>query len=78
MRGGNPETHRNGNFEKRLKETMDTESDPEMYTPMSTGQEEMDYADEKFPLVKQFNQTNMRPGGRRPRSTQSQMGKDND
>lgn len=61
MRGGNPETHRNGNFERRLKETMDSELEPELLTPHSAGAEELDY---EFPLVDQFKQTNMRPNRR--------------
>jgi hypothetical protein len=69
---------RSENFERRLKETMNSELEPEMVTPMTTGQEELDYADEKYPIVKQFNQTNMFPGGRKPRNSQSQMGRDND
>lgn len=74
MRGGNPETHRNGNFEKRLRETMDSELEPEMVTPNTGGSEELDY-DEKFPLIDQFKQTNMRPGGRRKsREDQYQTG----
>jgi len=63
MRGGNPETHRNGNFEKRLKETMDSELEPELVTPNSAASEEMPFLEEKFPLVKQFNQSNF--SGRR-------------
>lgn len=63
MRGGNPETHRNGNFERRLRETMDSELEPEMVTPNTGGCEELDY-NENFPLVDQFRQTNMRPNRR--------------
>jgi hypothetical protein len=65
MRGKNPETHRNENFERRLKQTMDSELEPEMITPNTAGAEDLpDYVD-KFPLVEQFNQTNMRsPKGR--------------
>lgn len=63
MRGGNPETHRNGNFERRLRETMDSELEPELVTPTGAGAEEIDYT-EKFPLVEQFKQTNMRPNRR--------------
>jgi len=46
-------------------------------TPMTAGSEEMDF-DDKFPLIDQFKQTNMKPGGRKPRQSQSQMGIDND
>lgn len=67
MRGGNPETHRNGNFEKRLKETMDSENDPEMFTPNSAGSEELPEYDDKFPLVRQFGQTNMNGRKRKTR-----------
>jgi len=63
MRGGNPESHRNSNFEKRLKETMDSELEPEMITPNTAGSEELDY-DDAFPLIRQFRQGNMRPNRR--------------
>jgi hypothetical protein len=53
---------------------MDSELDPEMVTPNTAGSEELDY-DEKFPLVDQFAQTNMRPSRRRVRtSSQDQSG----
>ena len=67
MRGGNPETHRNGNFEKRLRETMDSELDPEMVTPNTGGPEELPSYEENFPLTRQFKQTNMRTNPRRAR-----------
>jgi len=57
---------------------MDSELDPEMVSPQTCGEEELDYVPEKFPIVKEFNQTNMFPGGRRQRNTQSQRGKDQD
>jgi hypothetical protein len=75
LRSKEDATGRAGNFERRLRETMDTESDPEQITPNTAGAEELPY-EENFPLVKQFNQTNMRPGGRRKGGGQSQRGKD--
>jgi hypothetical protein len=69
-------TGRASNFERRLKETMDTETDPESFTPNTSGAEELPY-NEKFPLIDIFNQTNMVPGGRRKGSGQRQNGDDN-
>ena len=63
MRYNKSATDRSKNFEDRLKETMDSELEPEMVTPNSAGSEELDY-NEKFPLVDQFGQTNMRPNRR--------------
>lgn len=77
MRRNSTATDRSGNFERRLRETMGSELEPEMVTPNTAGSEELDY-DEKFPLIDQFKQTNMRTGGRRPRSTQKQQGPSND
>lgn len=68
------ESHRAGNFERRLRETMDSELEPEMVTPNTAGSEELDY-DSNFPLIDQFRQTNMRPARRRGRtSDQAQDG----
>jgi hypothetical protein len=69
-------TGRAGNFERRLKQTMGSELTPEMVTPNSAGAEELPY-NEKFPLVDEFNETNMFPGGRRKGSGQRQNGDDN-
>lgn len=79
MRRNSSPTDRSDNFARRLKQTMDTESDPEMFTPNTAGAEELTSYEENFPLVEEFNQTNMRSGGKRPvRSTQKQAGKSND
>lgn len=75
MRGS--KTERGDNFERRLRETMGTESDPEMFTPNTAGAEEFPEGEECFPLVKQFNQTNMRARGGRRGST-SGRGRDQD
>jgi hypothetical protein len=75
FRSKTPETHRDSNFERRLKETMGSELEPEMITPNTAGEEELPY-EENFPLVNQFNQTNMKPGGRRKAGGQSQRGID--
>lgn len=66
MRRNSSPTDASANFTRRLRETMDTESDPEMYTPNTAGSEELDY-DEIFPLVRQMRQTNMRTGRRKVR-----------
>ena len=58
MRGSS--TERAANFERRLRETMDSESEPEQVTPNTAALEEMPDREEVFPLVKQFNQTNGR------------------
>lgn len=68
---------RSENFERRLKQTMNSELDPELVTPMTAGCEELDYT-ETFPLVEDFHQTNMKPRMRGTRITQSQRGKDQD
>ena len=71
-----PETHRASNFERRLKKTMNSESDPEMFTPNTAGAEELTSYTENFPLVEDFNQTNMRSkSGQRQRTN---SGKDNE
>jgi hypothetical protein len=75
MRGS--KTERGENFERRLRETMDSELEPEQVTPNTAGAEDLPDYVEKFPLVEQFNQTNMK-SPKRFRSTQSQAGKDND
>jgi hypothetical protein len=71
-------TGRAGNFQKRLAETMDSELSPEMVTPNTAGSEELSDYDEKFPLVNEFRQTNMRSGGRRIRDGQRGLGRDNE
>lgn len=76
MRGSN--TERGENFERRLRQTMNTESDPEQFTPNTAGAEELPEYEENFPLTKQFNQTNMRGRGGTKRGSQSQRGKDAD
>lgn len=65
------------NLKKRMAETMGSESDPELVTPMTAGSEELPAYDECIPLVRQFRQTNMH-GRRRGRSTQQGRGKDAD
>jgi hypothetical protein len=69
---------KNDNFIRRLKETMDSELEPEMVTPDTAGCEEQE-GREVFPLVNEFNQTNMldRPHHGRRRST-SGRGEDQD
>jgi hypothetical protein len=76
MRGS--KTERADNFERRLKETMGTEQEAEVFTPQTGGQEELTPYEEIFPLVKKFNQTNMRSGGKRVRDGQLQSGRDNE
>lgn len=66
MRRGSS-TDRSDNFERRLRETMDSELEPEMVTPNSAGAEELPSYEENFPLVRQFGQTNMRTNPRRAR-----------
>jgi hypothetical protein len=70
-------TARASNFERRLKETMNTETDPEMYTGNTAGAEELPY-NEKFPLIDIFNESNMKPGGKRVRDGQRGLGRDNE
>ena len=55
-------------FVRRLKETMNTETEPEMVTPNTAGAEELDY---EFPLIDQFRQTNMRPSKGKRKTSQS-------
>jgi hypothetical protein len=69
-------TGRAENFARRLKQTMGTESDPEMVTPQTSTIEELPYGD-IFPIVNNMNQTNMFPGGRRKGGGQRQNGDDN-
>ena len=71
-------SEKNDNFIRRLKETMDSELEPEMVTPNTAGCEETE-GKEIFPLVNTFNQTNMldRPHHGRRRST-SGLGFDQD
>jgi hypothetical protein len=66
------------NFISRLKETMDSELEPELVTPQTAGCEETE-GREIFPLVNAANQTNMlyRPHHGRRRST-SGLGFDQD
>lgn len=74
------------NLEKRMKQTWDSELDPELVTPMTAGFEEEPDKAEVFPIVRQFHQTNMRAGvggggtgkGSRHRSNQSERGHDED
>ena len=58
FRGNAPETHRDSNFERRLRTTTDSESDPESYTPMTAGVEELPEYAEKFPLVRNLRSSN--------------------
>ena len=76
MRRDSISTDRSDNFERRLRETMDTESDPEMFTPNTAGSEEFPEGDECFPLVEQFRQTNMKGGSARRGSSTSGRGRD--
>lgn len=78
MRRNSSPTDASANFERRLKETFDSELEPECYTPNSAAAEEMPDREEVFPLVKQFNQTNGR-GRNSPRvGHQSGRGRDQD
>jgi hypothetical protein len=72
------ETHRVGNFERRLRQTMDSELESEHVTPDSAGAEELPEYLEVFPLVKQFKQTNMSgsPGRGRRGSDDQRQSKD--
>jgi hypothetical protein len=63
MRVNKTSRDRSNNFEERLHETMDSELDPEIITPNTGGSEELDY-DDKFPLIRQFRSTNMKPNRR--------------
>jgi hypothetical protein len=71
------ETARAGNFERRLRQTMNTESDPEVVSPQTAAIEELPYED-VFPAVNNLNQTNMFPGGKRVRDGQRGLGRDNE
>jgi hypothetical protein len=75
MRRDRTPTDGSTQFERRLKQTMDSELEPEQVTPNTAGAEELPY-DENFPLVRQFRQTNMFPGGRRKGGGQGQRGLD--
>jgi hypothetical protein len=67
---------KNDNFIRRLRETMDSELEPEMVTPNTAGCEEQE-GREIFPLVNKFNQTNMLDRPRHGRSgNTSGRGKD--
>ena len=77
MRRNSTPTDRAANFEERLKETMNTESDPESFTPNTAGAEELPEYQDRFPLTRQFNQTNMRGSGGKTQS-KSGRGKDSD
>lgn len=54
------ESHCFGNFERRLRTTIDSELEPESITPNSAGAEELTEYESVFPLTRQFSQTNMR------------------
>lgn len=73
-----PRSDKSENFERRLKETMDSELEPEMVTPNTAGCEETE-GREVFPLVNTFNQANMltRPHHGHHRNT-SGRGEDQD
>lgn len=58
------ESHCFGNFERRLRTTIDSELEPEQITPNSAGAEELTEYEEVFPLTRQFCQTNMRTPSR--------------
>jgi hypothetical protein len=77
MRRNSTPTDRSDNFERRLRQTMDSELEPEMVTPNSAACEENPEKEEVIPLVKQFNQTNMRGRGGRL-GNQSGRGRDQD
>lgn len=77
MRRDSSPTDGSKQFERRLRETMGTESDPEMYSPNTAGTEEFPEGEECFPLVRQMNQGNMRARGGGRRST-SGRGRDQD
>jgi hypothetical protein len=77
MRRDRTATDRSDNFERRLKETMNSENEPEQITPNTAGAEELPSYEEIFPLTKQFNETNMRGRGGR-QGNQSGRGRDQD
>lgn len=76
MRSNGSATDRSSNFERRLRETRDSELEPEMVTPNTAAYEEMVDREEVFPLVKQMNQTNGR--GRNSGRTGNQSGRGRD
>lgn len=76
MRGS--KTERGENFVRRLRETLDSELEPEFYTPHTAAYEEMPDREEVFPLVKQFNQTNGRGRNSGRVGHQSGRGRDQD
>lgn len=78
MRSNRTPTDRSSNFEDRLKQTIDSELEPEQVTPNTAGFEELPEYEENFPLVRQFNQTNMRGRKGTPKPTQRQAGRDMD
>ena len=77
FRGPAPETHRDGNFTERLRQTMGTETDPEMYSGNTAGNEEFPEGEECFPLVRTMRQGNMRGSGGKGES-KSGRGRDQD
>lgn len=78
MRRNSSPTDGSRQFERRLRETMDSELEPEMVTPNTAASEEMPDREEIFPLVKQFNQTNGRGRNSGGRGSQSGRGRDAD
>ena len=72
-----PSSLKDDNFRRRLAETMGSELDPELVTPMSAGFDQGPDHEENFPLVRQFRDTNMGPRrGSRSRNDDSQRGRD--
>jgi hypothetical protein len=78
MRSNRTPTDGSTQFERRLKQTMGSELEPEMITPNTAGAEELTAYVENFPLVEQFRQTNMKSGGRRVPDGQKGRGRDAD
>lgn len=70
--GEPPETHRSSNFERRLRETNNSELEPEQVTPNSAGAEELPEYEQVFTLPRQFQQTNMRSTRGRRKNGDSQ------
>ena len=66
------ESHRGGNFERRLRETWNSELEPEQVTPNTAGAEELPEYEEIFPLVRQLRSTNMRSSGGRRKGNDTQ------
>lgn len=64
------------NLRKRMAVTWDSETDPEMYTPMSAAAEEIPARADLFPLVKQFHSTNMKSRYSRDTGGNRRDGKD--